>query len=165
MKEEDLKKLTALSLPYADLKITKDADGELKIYDALRKKYVALTPEEFVRQNFVEWLIKKHDYPASHMANEVEIKLNEQRKRCDTIVYGRDCQPLLIVEYKAPNVEISQNTFDQIVRYNRELKAKYLIVTNGINHYCCRIDYLNDTYHFIRLIPTYNEAAGLPGVN
>lgn len=165
MKEKDLKNLPPLSLPIADLKLKRDDEDNLKIYDILRKKFVSLTPEEFVRQNFVNWLINQYGYRPEFMANETEVKLNGTKKRCDTIVFGRECEPLLIVEYKAPNVEISQETFDQIVRYNMILKAKYLIVSNGIRHYCCKIDYANETYYFIRLIPSYEEAKGLPGVN
>lgn len=165
MTDADFKKLPPLSIPYADLKIARDEKGNLKIFDILRNKYIALTPEEFVRQNFVNWLISHHHYPKSLMANEMEINLNNTKKRCDTVVFDRECRPLMIVEYKAPDVSITQDTFDQIVRYNRELKAKYLVVTNGVKIYCCLIDYNRDSYHFIRLIPDYNEAAGLPGVN
>lgn len=165
MTEKELKNLPVLAFPYADLKLVKDKDDNLKIYDILRQKYVSLTPEEFIRQNFVHWLINHHGYLKSHMANEMEIKLNQTRKRCDTVVFDRECSPLMIIEYKAPSVEITQETFDQIVRYNRELMAKYLVVTNGKRIYCCKLDYVNDSYNFIRLIPDYNEAAGMPGVN
>lgn len=165
MKEEDLRKLPALSIPYAELKISKDQEGNLKVMDRLRRKYVSLTPEEFVRQNFIEWLISNRSYPPTLMANEVEIKLNNTKKRCDSIVFNRECKPLMIIEYKAPGVEITQTTFDQIVRYNMELKAKYLVVTNGRQNYCCIIDYKNDSYNFIPLIPDYKDAVGMPGVN
>lgn len=165
MTENELRSLPPLNLPYAPLKIAKDNKGNLKVFDFLRKKIVALTPEEFVRQNFISWLIKHRSFPVSLMANEVEIILNNTKKRCDTVVYGRQCEPLVIVEYKAPNVEITQNTFDQIVRYNRELKAKYLVVTNGIKQYCCKIDYANDSYNFIRVIPSYNEIVSVTTEN
>lgn len=165
MKENDVRKLPPLSIPYAQLRLSKDEDGELKVFDILRNKFVALTPEEFVRQNFVHWLISHHGYPQSLMANEVEIRLNDTRKRCDTVVYNRCCEPLMIVEYKAPDVEITQQTFDQIVRYNRELKARYLVVANGLQVYCCIIDYQRDTYHFIKNIPGFDDASGMPGIN
>lgn len=161
MTEKDLALLPALTLPPANLRIAKDSDGNLKVYDPLRKKYVTLTPEEWVRQHFVEWLCEYKHYPRSLMANETEIKLNDTKKRCDTVVFDKNCQPLLIVEYKASDVNITQDTFDQIVRYNMQLHAKYLIVSNGRNHYCCKIDYANNTYHFIKNIPDYNEACGL----
>lgn len=165
MKEEDLKKLPPLALPIADLKMARDEKGALKVFDPVRKKFVALTPEEFVRQNFVAWLVNDFGYPISLTSNEVEIKVNDTRKRCDTVIFGRDCQPLVIVEYKAPDVDITQDTFDQIVRYNMKLKARYLIVSNGRQHYCCVIDYKRDSYNFIPKIPSYLEAAGMPGEN
>ena len=165
MKEEDIKSLPPLTIPYGNLRFAKDEKGDLKVYDPLRKKYLHLTPEEFVRQNFVAWLIEGLGYPQSLMANEVGIKLNETSKRCDTVVFGRNGEPLMIVEYKAPEVEITQETFDQIVRYNMQLKARYLVVFNGRSKYCCRIDYIRNTYNFIKQIPTYNEAAGMPGIN
>lgn len=164
MKQQDLYQFPSLAIPYAHLKLAKDKEENLKVYDILRKKFVALTPEEFVRQNFIHWLTDNLHYPISLMANEVEIKLNNTRKRCDTVVFGKDCLPLMIIEYKAPDVEISQITFDQIIKYNRELKAKYLIVSNGVRHYCCVIDYRNDSYHFIPRIPDYAEAS-LPSAN
>lgn len=162
MKEEDLSKLPSLRIPFSDLKIRKDENEELKIYDRLRKKEVFLTPEEFVRQQFVEWMISQYGYPAGMMQNEVTIDLNETKKRCDTIAFGRDGNPLIIFEYKAPSIEITQEVFDQIYKYNLALKAKYLVVSNGRNHYCCKLDYINNTYHFIPKIPTYYEALGLP---
>lgn len=165
MKETDFRSLPSLSFPPAELKIARDENGDLKIFDCLRKKYVYLTPEEWVRQNFVSWLAGKKGYPLSLMANEVEIKLNDTKKRCDTIVFGRSCEPLVIIEYKAPDVEITQNTFDQIVRYNMQLHAKYLIVSNGLKNYCCVMDYGKDSYHFIPVIPDYGQAAGMPSEN
>lgn len=164
MKEQDLRSLPPLVVPYARLKLAKDSGGDLKVFDILRKKFVALTPEEFVRQNFIHWLIEDLHYPASLMANEVEIKINDTKKRCDSIIFGRECQPLIIIEYKSPDVEITQVTFDQIIRYNRELRAKYLIVSNGVKLYCCVIDYDNESYHFIPKIPDYAEA-NLPSIN
>ena len=164
MKEQDLRSLPPLVVPYARLKLAKDSGDDLKVFDILRKKFVALTPEEFVRQNFIHWLIEDLHYPASLMANEVEIKINDTKKRCDSIIFGRECQPLIIIEYKAPDVEITQVTFDQIIRYNRELRAKYLIVSNGVKLYCCVIDYDNESYHFIPKIPDYAEA-NLPSIN
>lgn len=147
-----------LRLPSFEIKMKVDG-GILKIFDPLRSKYVAATPEEYVRQHFVNYLLNYLHYPASHTANEIGIELNGTRKRCDTVIFGNDMQPLVIVEYKAPNIEINQSTFDQIARYNMQLKAKYLIVSNGINHYCCRMDYAADTYHFLPRIPDYADIA------
>ena len=165
MKEIDLRSLPSLSLPYADLRIAKDSNGNLKVFDILRKKFVALTPEEFVRQNFIHWLVGTKNYPQSLIANEVEIKLNDTKKRSDTVVYDRQCRPVMIIEYKAPDIEITQDTFDQIVRYNMELQARYLVVSNGRNHYCCVVEAKAGTYNFVKVIPEYNDMVGMPGVN
>lgn len=162
MTENDLRALPPLSIPYAPLRVRKTEKDRLQVFDRLRNKFVNLTPEEFVRQNFVSWLIDSRGYPAGLVANEVSLNLNGTKKRCDTIVYNRECNPLLIVEYKAPGIEISQQTFDQIVRYNTEFKAKYLVVTNGIKLYCCLIDYDNKSYNFIPTIPAYKDT--LPGI-
>ena len=135
----------------------KRGENVLKVYDPLRRKYVALTPEEYVRQHFVNWLITSLHYPVSLTANEIGIELNGTKRRCDTIVFNPDGSPLIIVEYKAPNVSISQKVFDQIVRYNMVLRARYLIVSNGIRHYCCVIDYAANSYHFIPEIPNYTD--------
>ena len=99
------------------------------------------------------------------MANEIGIEVNGTKKRCDTVVFGRDGKPLVIVEYKAPDVNITQDTFDQIVRYNLVFHARYLIVSNGLNHYCCVMDYTNDTYHFIPAIPDFNDIANTFSIN
>lgn len=165
MKLSDLKQLPPISIPVSNLRLSEDEDGNLKVFDPIRKKEVALTPEEWVRQNFVQWLIDSKGYPASRIANEVKIDLNDTRKRCDTVAFGLDCRPLIIVEYKAPTVEITQNTFDQIVRYNMKLKAKYLIVSNGVRNYCCVINYQSNSYNFIPHIPDYTEAEGMPMEN
>ncbi len=134
-----------------------EADGVIRVFDPLRSKYVALTPEEHVRQQFTAWLRSDFHYPASLMANEIGVDVNGMKKRCDTVVFNPDGTPLVIIEYKAPEVKITQDTFDQIARYNMVLKARYLIVSNGLNHYCCVIDYDHQTYHFIPSIPDYRE--------
>lgn len=144
-----------LNLPACQFQIMRSVDGD-KIFDRLRKKFVALTPEEWVRQNFVNYLVEYKGFPASLMANEVAITLNNTRRRCDTVVYSKMAEPLVIIEYKASSVEITQQVFDQIVRYNMVLRAQYLIVSNGLNHYCCSIDYDNNSYKFIKDIPNYD---------
>lgn len=145
-----------LNLPPVKLR-TAIEDDLVKVYDQLRHKFVVLTPEEFVRQHFVSFLITRLHYPPSMMANEIQIELNGTRKRCDSVVFGPDGLPLMIVEYKAPSVNITQDTFDQIVRYNMKLHSRYLTVSNGINHYCCVIDYESGNYHFLPRIPDYQE--------
>lgn len=148
--------LPPLNLPPANLKFRREGDI-LSVFDPLRQKYVVLTPEEYVRQHFTSFLINRLNYPPSVMANEVGIKFNGTVKRCDTVVYNSDGTPLIIVEYKAPGISISQSVFDQIVRYNMKLKARYLVVSNGFQHFCCLNDYERDTYHFIPKIPEYGS--------
>lgn len=151
-----MRRYKELNLPVIPLRIAED-DGETKVFDPLREKWVVLTPEEWVRQHFTAWLRSEYGYPASMMANEVGIEVNRTRKRCDTVIFHRLGHPMIIVEYKAPEVEISQAVFDQIVRYNMQLRADYLIVSNGMQHYCCRIDYRDNSYHFIPRIPNYAD--------
>ncbi len=145
----------ALNLPIFDAKIRKNSSS-FEIFDPIRQKYVALTPEEWVRQNFVNYLITQKKYPRSLIANEISVKLNSLNKRCDTVVYNNRLQPLAICEYKSPSVNISQAVFDQIVRYNIVLKVKYLIVSNGLTHYCCRMNYEDFSVEYLTDIPDYN---------
>ncbi len=148
-----------LNLPEYQFNIKKKGNDGLVILDTLRKRWVALTPEEWVRQNFVRYLIEDREFPAALMNNEISLTQNGIKRRCDTLVADRQGLPLVIVEYKAPTIEISQKTFDQIVRYNMVLRAQYLIVTNGMRHYCCKIDYENNSYAFLQEIPPYNVLA------
>ena len=146
-----------LNLPECAINMKKNSAGGFEIFDCLRKKFVALTPEEWVRQHFVAHLIGDHHYPAALMANEVSLVQNGIKRRCDTLVADREGKPLVIVEYKAPSIPITQKTFDQIVRYNMVLRAKYLVVSNGMSHYCCKIDYNNNSYCFLEEIPCYGQ--------
>lgn len=143
-----------LRLPVFPFKII-NREGKRYIFDDIRRKYVALTPEEWVRQHFVSYLRHTKGYPTGLIANETQIDLNGTRKRCDTVVYDRALKPLMIVEYKAPSVVITQSVFDQITRYNMVLHVEYLTVSNGLHHYCCRIDYERQTYSFLDDIPQY----------
>lgn len=146
-----------LNLPLREFKIKTDDSGNKRIYDRLRRKYVNLSPEEWVRQNFVEYLIEDKGYPAGLMCNEVSLTQNGISRRCDTMIADRFGKPLVIIEYKAATVAITQQVFDQICRYNMVFKAKYLIVSNGLSHFCCKIDYECNTYSFLRDIPAYSE--------
>lgn len=147
-----------LNLPDVRLRVVRDAaTGGWKVWDVLRRKFVALTAEEYVRQRFTGWMCGELGYPASHVANEVQLVLNNMRKRCDTLVYDRMGRPLMILEFKAPHVVIDQGVFDQIYRYNLSMHARYLTVSNGMNHYCCKIDYAGRCYHFLPCIPKYND--------
>ena len=145
-----------LNLPIAELKIRKQ-NGKNYIFDRLRKQWVRLTPEEFVRQQFVSFLIEHKGYPSGRMANEIEIVLGNVKKRCDTVLYDNYLHPLMIIEYKAPSVAISQKTFDQIAHYNLALQVPWLIVSNGIRHFCCRLDKEKKEYAFINEIPEHGR--------
>ncbi len=146
-----------LNLPAFDYQIRRDDDGVTRIFDCLRAKFVALTPEEWVRQHFVNFLISERSYPRGLMANEVSLRLNRTARRCDTLIYSRSGRPLAIVEYKAPSVALTQAVFDQIARYNSVIGAEYLIVSNGMNHYCCRFDSSRQSYSFLREIPLCDD--------
>ena len=145
-----------LNLPTFAVNIT-EKEGKRMILDIVRRKYVALTPEEWVRQHFVNYLFVIKGFPHELLANEVSIKLNNTSKRCDTVVYNRFLTPLMIIEYKAPHIEITKDVFDQIARYNMALKVEYLAVSNGIRHFCCKINYNTQTYTFLEDIPEYAQ--------
>mgnify|MGYP003562427067 FL=1 len=148
--------MLALNLPSFAVKI-QQRNGKNVIFDPLRKKYVALTPEEWVRQHFTHFLTDHKGYPKGLLANEIQLDLNGTKKRCDTVLFNKDLSARMIVEYKAPHIAITQAVFDQITRYNMVLKVDYLIVSNGINHYCCKIDYQSMSYSFLPDIPSYTD--------
>lgn len=148
-----------MKLPAFDIKMRKQPSGRLEVYDRLRERYVALTPEEWVRQHFVNMLIEHLGYPASLMANEVGITHNSVKRRCDTVVYDRCARPVCIVEYKAVTVSITPKVFDQIVRYNMVMGVKWLMVSNGEKSYCCEVE-PDGTYRFVKGIPSYGVITG-----
>ena len=127
------------------------------IFDILRRKYVALTPEEWVRQHFIHFLIEQKGYPKTLLVNEVQLRIGEKSVRADSVLYDTDLHPRMIIEYKAPSIQLTQRVFDQISVYNMLLHVDYLIVSNGLQHYCCKMDYEHNTYTFVPEIPTYNE--------
>ena len=145
-----------LNLPKYGIKIKNDK-GHQSIFDVLRRKYVALTPEEWVRQHFVHFLIEHKGYPKALMANEIQLAIGNKKLRCDSVLYDRTLRPRMIIEYKAPTVIITQKVFDQITIYNMLLHVDYLVVSNGIKHYCCRMDYANQKYLFLEDIPDYQN--------
>ena len=145
-----------LNLPKYGIKIANE-NGHQTIFDVLRRKYVALTPEEWVRQHFVHYLIGHKGYPQTLMANEIQLAIGNKKLRCDSVLYDRSLKPRMIIEYKAPTVNITQKVFDQITVYNMLLHVDYLVVSNGIKHYCCRMDYENQKYLFLEDIPDYQE--------
>ena len=144
-----------LNLPAYDVRIC-ESNGRQMIFDFLRRKYVALSPEEWVRQHFTHFLVEQKGYPQGLLANETELRIGDKRLRCDTVLYDTRMQPQMIVEYKAPQIQIQQKTFDQIVVYNLLLHADYLVVSNGLQHYCCQMDYENRSYRFLTEIPDYD---------
>ena len=146
-----------MNLPSFEYELSQGEDGVTRIYDRLRKKFVALTPEEWVRQHFVNYLISERGYPGGLMANEVSLKLNSTARRCDTLIYSRTGKPVAVVEYEAPSIAVTQAVFDQIARYNSVIGAAYLMVSNGLSHYCCRYDEKSEGYVFLRDIPRYEE--------
>ena len=145
-----------LNLPPFEPKIS-EQDGKISVWDPVRKLWTAFTPEENVRQAFVSYLVSYKGYPISHIANEQGIELNGMSRRCDSVVYDKTGQPKVIVEYKAPTVSLSQKVFDQIARYNLVLHVDYLIVSNGLRHYCVKMEYPTGKYCFLRDIPAYDE--------
>lgn len=156
----DKKTLPVLNLPPFAARLRRDDDsrrGGDEIYDPLRRRWVALTPEEWVRQNFVNFLIEGRQFPAALMANEVPLELNDTGRRADTLVYFRSLRPAVLVEYKAPDVAVTQKVFDQAARYNSVLRAPYIIVSNGLRHFCCRLT--PEGYRFLPDIPSWPTIA------
>ena len=133
----------------------KNSENKVAIFDVIRKKFIILTPEEWVRQHTVQFLLEEKKYPKSYINVEKLIKVNDTSKRYDIAVFKPNGELFLLIECKAPEVAISQNTFDQIARYNLKLKAEYLMVTNGLNHYFCQMDFENEKYVFLKELPNF----------
>ena len=146
--------MISLNLPSFDIKIRREGNRAV-VLDPLRRRWVALTPEEWVRQHFVNLLVSEKHYPATLVANEVQLSVGDKVMRADTVVYDRTLRPRMIVEYKAPTVAITQKVFDQISVYNLLLRVDYLAVSNGRQHYVCRMDYDNEKYSFLEDLPDY----------
>ena len=147
-------KMIRLNLPEYEINVV-ERDGKRMIFDFLRRKYVALTPEEWVRQHFTHFLVSQKGYPKTLLANEAQLQIGDKHLRCDTVLYNKEMQPLMIVEYKAPHIQLQQKTFDQIAAYNLLLHADFLVVSNGLQHYCCQMVYEQRTYRFLTEIPDY----------
>ena len=135
----------------------KEENGKRYILDILRRKYITLTPEEWVRQSFIHFLIEQKHYPQGLLANEISLNLGDKKMRADSVLYDTNLQPRMIIEYKAPNISITQKVFDQIFSYNILLHVPYLIVTNGIEIYVCKFDYDSKKYLYLYDIPTYES--------
>ncbi len=144
-----------LNLPHYEFR-TRTENGKQQIFDNIRKKFVALTPEEWVRQNFAQYLIQEKKFPASLIAVEMKVTYNRKPQRGDIIIYDQTAKPHTVVECKAPNVKITQDVFYQAARYNSQLMAKYIIVTNGLHHYCCKMDYQGSQHKFLQEVPNWD---------
>lgn len=146
--------MQALNFPQYSFRF-KNKENKVSIFDGIRKKFVVLQPEEWVRQHCVQYLIEGKNFPKSLINVEKELTINNLKKRYDIVVFNPNGSIHLIVECKAPSVTIDQSTFDQIARYNIKLNATYLMVTNGMNHYFCQMDFENERYQFLKNIPDY----------
>lgn len=142
---------------------TKTEEGKTLIFDSIRKRFVVLTPEEWVRQNFIQFLIHEKKYPEALMAVEKQIKVNGKQRRFDLLTYLRNGQPLLIAEFKAPGVKITQDAFDQVVRYNMVLRVERVLVSNGLQHFACEIDYEKNSFSYLPEIPEFGERCRVDG--
>ncbi|RVT97172.1 type I restriction enzyme HsdR N-terminal domain-containing protein [Mucilaginibacter limnophilus] len=151
-----MNQLQPLALPPYPFKIT-EANGQLTLFDELRKKTIIITPEEWVRQHFVQYLINQKNYPKTLMRLEGGLKVNTMARRTDIVVFNTSGEKILMVECKAPSVAITQKVFDQIARYNMSHKVSLLAVTNGLQHYYCRINHVDCTYQFIEELPGFRE--------
>jgi hypothetical protein len=148
--------MEVLNLPTYTFKLLQK-ENKAFIFDIFRKVYVALTPEEWVRQNFLMWLTNDLGYPAGLIAVESSLTYNKLKKRADAVVYSKLAHPVMLIECKAPGVEITQKTFEQAARYNFSFNTAYLALTNGLNHYCCRIDLENKKLTFLENFPSYSQ--------
>jgi len=145
-----------LNLPTYSLKIKSDTGLEF-VYDQFRKKYVRLTPEEWVRQNFAHYLVNEKSYPSSRMMLEKSLRINKLSKRCDILVCNDSGEPIVMVECKSPEIKIGQKTFEQVSVYNIAFHVEFLIITNGLQHYCCSVDFKNQSVILLNDIPDYEK--------
>jgi len=146
-----------LNLPQLELKTRVTGSGRHEVFDPIRKKYVVLTPEENVRQHFLMMLIENKSYPASLIAVEKSMLINNMQKRFDAVAYNSQGKPLVLMEFKSPKVKLTQAVFEQISVYNIKLRVNYLIVSNGISHYCCKVDFEKGEILFLKDIPDFAE--------
>lgn len=145
-----------LNLPPYTFNIT-GKEGSEMILDIIRRKFVRLTPEEWVRQNFIRYLIEEGKYPAGLIGVEIMFRLNKLIRRVDILIHDRKGKPVMIVECKEPEIKIDDKIFDQIVVYNMGLKVPYIVVTNGLLHYACKLDSEKPGYNYLNVIPLYEE--------
>lgn len=147
---------TPLSLPNASLKLTKK-EAQILVWCIVRKKKLLLTPEEWVRQHVIHFLLTEKQIPLGLIAAEMTIEVNKLVRRCDVVVYGNDGKPKLIIECKAPEINLTEKTFQQIAQYNFTLNVDFLMVTNGLNHIVCQIDRTKSQLNYLESLPEWNE--------
>ena len=148
--------MQVLNFPSYSFRI-KSSENRLAIFDVIRKKFVVLQPEEWVRQHVVHYLMETKGYPKIRINVERQLQVNELKKRYDVVVFNPEGGVEILVECKAPDITITQETFDQIARYNYKLKANLLMVTNGLTHYYCKTDYRSEKYSFLKDIPDFRR--------
>ena len=147
-----------LNLPKYDFNIKKNRNSiGFKIFDEFRKKFVVLTPEEWVRQNFCKYLITEKDFPVSMIAVEISLAIYNLKKRADIVIYDKFGKIRFLIECKSPNIEINQKTFEQILRYDMQFDSEYLILTNGMIHFCCKINKIENKVLYLKNIPNYKD--------
>ncbi len=147
-----------LNLPEYNFTLRKQ-NGKTEIFDTFRNKYVLLTPEEWVRQNFLRFLVAEKGFPASLIAVEKGLTVNGKPRRFDAVAYNNKAMPLILMEFKSVNVVLNQKVFEQISVYNQLLRVKYLIVSNGLKHYCSEIDFNRQSIRFLKDIPAFDEVS------
>ncbi len=152
--------MTELNLPPFEISL-KDEGGKPYVFDPLRRRYVRLTPEEWVRQHFVHYLVNHKEYPITLIANEQALRVGELKRRSDTIVYNRNLEALMLLEYKAPSVALGQKVIEQALQYNFALRVPCLVVSNGLEHFAYKINYQSLTYEVLTAIPTYEELVNM----
>lgn len=150
--------METLNLPSYEMRTRQNPKTSVQeIWDTQRRRWVRLTPEEWVRQHFVHFLIDHFQYPSGRIGNEIAIRVGQTEKRCDSVVFGDAGQPVMIVEYKAASVQLTQQVFDQISRYNLTLQVDWLMVSNGMQHFCCHYDRINARWRFLQSLPAYQD--------
>ncbi len=146
-----------LNLPTYEFKTGISKNGKKTIFDTIRKRFVALTPEEWVRQNFLRFMIEEKGYPPGLISVEMKVNISGLSQRCDIVCFNKKGKALIIVECKSPKIKITESVFNQAARYNMRLSTQFLIMTNGINHYCCKIDYNSKTVIYLKDIPKFSD--------
>jgi len=146
-----------LNLPGYEVRVSKTENGEREIFDSFRKKFVKLTPEEWVRQHFLHFLCNEKGYPATLISVEKQLKILGRSKRFDAVVFKNDGTPVVLIEFKATSVKLNQDVIEQVAGYNFVLQANFLMISNGLTHYCCKMDYENRTYRLLSEIPLFKE--------